>query len=494
MQQRITAGVSRIFTFYELPFIKKIETSIFKMHEQSTLNAQSKKYFLLYDLETASTAFTSQILTAYFTLVDQNFSPIEGQELDLYISLSRLELPHPDAILVNRIDVLEHQRYGIREFEACKKISTFISHCIEKYGAYQIKFVGYNSSKFDLPFVRTTLIRNGFNPYFLGKLLYGDGLHYVRYLAWKNKDFPLIRKENEKGFYYTFSLESMSKQFGLLEGGQVHSAKEDVDLLCKLLRKLQDDYQEFIWDIVSFSDMDHISEIKVPSYTGNRYDLKVFTLLDQNKNNALFLDLENFEKGNLEQTIVYKNKSTGYLFSQTLKELTKWNPIAEKAIHEFRHVNLGDYFEISDCDIEQDIYRLSFEEIKRLSAKINLGSKFSSESQDLKHLWRRYSLRNMIRPTQTTDLNHFMEALKQYIYSRYVRGFKMNKFGKEIVLSDTYETLHTTLKQRLSAHKNQEDQKLLQSLYQFYQNSEISKTLQLIAGFSFSSSLVYILF
>jgi len=445
------------------------------MYEQPNLNSPSKKYFILYDLETASTSFTSQILTAYFTLVNQDFTPIVGEELDIRIKLSRLELPHPDAILVNRIDVPEHQTYGISEFEACKKITRFISQCIEKYGAYQIKFVGYNSSKFDLPFIRTTLIRNGFNPYFRGKLLYGDGLHYVRYFAWKHKDFPLTKKDTEEGFYYTFGLESMSKNFGLLEGAQTHTAREDVDLLRNLLSIIQENYQESVWDINSFSDLESVFEIKVPSYSGNRYDLKVFTLLDQNKNNALFLDLGNFENGNLEQTIVYKNKSTGYLFPQILEEPDKWQPIAEKALKKFDHVNLQTYFEISDCDIEQDIYRLSFEEIKKLSAKINLGSKYASESQDLKHLWRRYSLRNMIRPTQETDLKPFIKAFKQYIHSRYVQGFKMNKFGEQIVLSDTFETLQSTLKQRLAQCKSQEDQELLQSLHQYYQDSEISE-------------------
>ena len=80
------------------------------------------KYFLLYDFETTTRYFCGQILSCYFVLVDYNLNVVSDYELDLKISISPIELPDPEAILVNKIDVIEHQKQSISEKLACFKI------------------------------------------------------------------------------------------------------------------------------------------------------------------------------------------------------------------------------------------------------------------------------------------------------------------------------------------------------------------------------------
>lgn len=439
------------------------------------------KYFLLYDLETSRTEFLGQIMTAFFQLVDTSFQPIEEKSLDLQIRVSRLELPEPEALLTNRIRLSEHQLAGISEREAALKMKSFIQQCIDFAGPWNIRLTGYNSSKFDLPFVRTTLIRNGINPYFKGQILYGDAIHWMKKLAWEHQDFPLERIQGETGEYYSFKLERLTKSFGLLEGEQTHSAEDDVELLRQLLELVQERFHCSFWDESNVEFPSALFHAKFPNYqleeNEARYQSKPVYLLDRSKSAALLVDLEAFKETGDKDSVRYVNQGTGFLAvdsdCEVNDDLTELSKRAQKT---FNGLNLGNFFEVSDCDIEQDIYRLPFPEIKELGNMIQSDQGSSRGSQDLRQLWRRYNLRESEFPAEGSSLRkHFEAALTGYFQSRYIKGVKLNKFGEDRYTRPLDEWVDHL--ESLTANAMGEDLLILQDLKEYFLQSDMKKCL-----------------
>ena len=190
-------------------------------------------YAVFYDLETTSKNTIGQILNYSFILVDDEMKPIG--ELSGLVKMSRLQLPEPGAILANRTDVVEHQKVAVdNEPTAMKKIEQFISKCIQTaQGA--IAFVGYNSSRFDLGYLRTSFIRNGINPYFKGLLSSRDLLHAVQKAYLTSAEFrDAVQKQCRGEKRLSLSLQTVSHALGLLEGVQAHESREDVLLTIRL--------------------------------------------------------------------------------------------------------------------------------------------------------------------------------------------------------------------------------------------------------------------
>src|SRR5262245_53890936 len=136
---------------------------------------------IFFDLETSDREFIGQILNFSFIVVDDDWNVIG--DLSSTVKISRLELPSPGAILANRTDVLRHQAEAeFTEKEAAGEITAFINSIIEGANG-PVPFIGFNSFKFDIPYLRTTLVRNGINPYFNGKVVYRDLLVAARKLS-----------------------------------------------------------------------------------------------------------------------------------------------------------------------------------------------------------------------------------------------------------------------------------------------------------------------
>ena len=167
--------------------------------------------YVIFDLETSDLNCVGQILNFAFVEVDENFN-LKSSLRDK-IKICPMQLPMPEAILSNRIDVIEHQKEATEtEFSAMCKIYNYIESLCE----YEpVRLIGYNSNSFDIHYLRTSLIRNGFNPYFGGQLTYGDLLHAVNRLAVSNDEFlsKLKRKDNGKP---SMSLEPVCRAMGLM--------------------------------------------------------------------------------------------------------------------------------------------------------------------------------------------------------------------------------------------------------------------------------------
>lgn len=364
---------------------------------------------VFYDLETSDRHPIGQILNYCFVAVDEALEAKE--ELSGEIRLSRLQLPAPQAMLANRIHILQHQeRAKDSEAQGMGKIAAWLSERIERARGKLI-LAGYNSAKFDLPYLRTSLIRNGINPYFKGELVGRDLLFLSKKLSVSEPLFPRLAKNesaSNSDQRLSLSLETLARHLGLLSGSQAHSSREDVYLLLSLARAYR---ERFDLDVLSYDPYEarawHGSNSKplllwslAPNYDLASPELVIRTpmaLLNADYRYALWIDLERYRAGEGRNSIVWFNQGQGsFICGGEVKE-ADYVGLAAKAARDFSSVTVDNFFSPSTCDIEQDIYRLDMQQIEALSRAIwhNDGSLLSGlRSRDARVIYLRYLLAN----------------------------------------------------------------------------------------------------
>ena len=447
---------------------------------------------IFYDLETSDKYTIGQILNFSFITVDEHYSIID--EYNGRVKINRLQLPSPAAILANRIDVTRHQQEAeLSEKEAAIGIYEYIAKQLSVNE--KTSLIGFNSSRFDLPFLRTTLMRNGINPYFFGKLLYRDLLQLARKLSLQRADFP--RKESYKSSLeegkkeeprLSLSLETLCNEFGVLKGKQAHSSREDVRLtisLAKLFKQLYSadvmDYQGYeAAQLHSRSNYGKVYNLLSPNYDLNSQEISIAVpccLLDFDYRSALWIDLERYLKGEGQKSISWYSVHTGsFITDKKSLEDQALLSVAQEALSEFKKINLKNFFKKSDCDIEQDIYRLDITMLDKLKDAIWQGKEESVKNiltQDAKIILLRHKLANYSWGGGQDEI--VKEKLRQYAVYRYEGKLKLNKFDD----ADKAPAYHPKLKDylvemdSLSQDTDAESLALLMSLKNFYLNSEI---------------------
>ncbi|MCB0318541.1 MAG: hypothetical protein KDD56_07270 [Bdellovibrionales bacterium] len=449
------------------------------------MNNRIPEATIFFDLETSDSIFMGQILNYCFIAVDADFNIIEESYGD--VLLSPLQIPTPEAILTNRIDVMNHQKNSTQnEIDAVKNIYDFISRILKETSGI-VPLIGYNSSRFDIPFLRTTLIRNGVNPYFNKELVYRDLLHGVRKLSTTEKNFPRAAYSKEEPDKLSLKLETVCRELDLITGVQTHNSRDDVIITIDLAKKL---IELFNFDIRIYESYEaeafHRDRAKhpliyslKPNYELNADSISVSTplcLLDANHRSSLWINLDNFEETNDKSSISWFGVNSSQLVVSSentfSNEIMKLRDIA---LVKLSSVNLNNYFTISNCDIEQDIYRLDFNDIKSLSEAIwnNDTRKLNASlNKNSKILYSRYKLSNF--DIESKKNKQGIEILKKYAKYRYGGSAKIDKFDtsdeckRHRELSDYISSI-----KRLSAEGSREDKELLKSLLSYIKDSAI---------------------
>lgn len=390
---------------------------------------------IFYDLETSDKEPCGQILNYSFIRTDNKFKFLD--ELSGNISLSVLQIPSPDALLTNRVRILDHQaqRYP-SEPESMLAIARFIATSIEQ-SSEPTFLVGYNSTRFDLPFLRTSLIRNGINPYFAGKLKYKDVLHLVRKLYVCNEDFPTVSNARDVD-RLSLSLESCASAFKLLEGTQSHHSREDVLLTIALCECLNKKFGAHIRDFQAYEPGSSDKELMslVPEYdlkgSKDRKTARALALLSDGYRSALWIDVERYKAGEGRGAISWYNKNGGQIMICTSSIVPQDDlSVIQKARQEFAGLNPDNFFSRSSCDIEQDIYRLDMQKISVLGDAIwnkNRAAVEKVSDKDLQELvarhWLAYGLHPQKRGDKWTD--------RLALYARYRYGEKSFQLAKSL--------------------------------------------------------------
>ena len=439
---------------------------------------------ILYDLETSDKLPIGQILNYAFVVVNEKLEILD--KLCGEVKLSRLQLPDPDAIAANRIDVLNlQQRAADNELHAAKRIFDFFSN-LRANTAGNISLIGYNSSRFDLGYLRTTLIRNGLNPYFSG-LTYGDLLHGIRSLYLRNDKFAaLMRAHPGTDEKLSFRLENCAHALGLLDGAQVHSSYDDVILTLELVREIR---QRFKFDLLTYNAYEGAvfhRELKrgvIVQALELEYDLKTqtrchhvaHTLLDANDSAALWINLKRFaEKPGRESVQWLKNGSSAFYIDTEAPSVDKPTyELAAQARQELQKINLRNFFEETSCDVELHIYRLDFDARALLERAVHFNDRAAlraSKNRDLQQLYRRFLLANYEFTHSPID-EDIRSRLKAYALWRYGGKMQLNKTGEGSEFASDLDE-YVKRAQILSAQDG-ELASLMCSLLTYYKQSDI---------------------
>lgn len=417
--------------------------------------------------------------------VDQNWKILS--ELSGDAAISRLQLPAPSAILANRCNLNKHQQNAAdSEKTAMKKIHDYITEVISS-SRQQVLLIGYNSNRFDLPYLRTSFIRNGLDPYFKGKLRYKDLLHAARALSSTHPDFPrspAIDAKGEEVSRLSLRLETLCSVLKLLKGRQSHHSRADVLLTISLARVF---FENFGLDIRKFENYQAAGLQKrgsvcwesVPQYDLSSAEQTIeqpLLLLDSDHRSALWVKLKKYEEGQGRKSISWYSKANSCLIAGDDKRLPQ--ELARKALKEFKSINLKNFFAKSTCDIEQDIYRIDFDGINALNSAIWLDD-FSGlknlKTRDVKIVYLRYELNSY--QWGTGQDQRMEKMLRDYALHRYGGHLQLNKFPVED--ESCSQIYHPTFAEQMSEieeglkNGNRSDTVLLKALKKFYLQSDI---------------------
>ncbi|MDC0358109.1 hypothetical protein OAO01_04775 [Oligoflexia bacterium] len=450
---------------------------------------------IFYDLETTDTNPIGQILNYCFIETDDNFNTVS--ELVGEIAISRTQLPRAGAILANRIDVTEHQKQDHPpEHIAMETIADYLQGIIDKAQG-RIPLIGYNSARFDLPYLRTSFLRNGVNPYFFGKLTPRDLFFVVQKLSATCSDFPRPERANCDEKRLSLKLESITKHLGLLEGKQTHESRDDVLLTIKLAQKIEEKFGVDVRTYMAYEvagihkkiDKGDIITVLWPNYDVSSAELAVavpMALLDATNFGALWIDLERYQAGKGRASLKWFNVSGSLFVKGPSNSQAELKEVASKAIKEFGKITLDNFFETSVCDIEQDIYRLhpkmNFSGLEALHAAIWKGrvEKLSKlKDRVARVLFRRFELVDY-KWGSGQDVR-IRELLIKYANYRYGGELLLSKSAPSedateeerakryhLTLKELVEEVDTELKEASPA-----DKKLLNSLKKYYLASDI---------------------
>lgn len=484
---------------------------------------------IFYDLETSDREPIGQILNYAFILVDDELAT--QAKLSGQVRLSRLQLPSAEAILVNRVNVLELQRTAESEQVAARKIVEFIRDSCNRCGE-RVALIGFNSGRFDLTYLRTTLIRNGYNPYFGGRLAYRDILHGVRKLAALDDRFPRPgeTKVSDQAPRLSLRLESVARALGVLDGDQKHDAEFDTDLSIRLAHELK---SRFGLDVVKLNSFE-VAEFAEPRCAGTcvwlvepEYDLSLgrrarqerAALLTTDSRSSLWINLERYGNGEGRGSIRWYSHqkdqfiSLGRVSNEELIEKhpagASYRELLDRAREEFRSLTVNNFFSGSTCDIEQDIYReMDVRAIEVLAEAIHGGNLAAARAYAVRGPWILYLRHCMAvhnwdgefpdRLTSPTDqrICDWFIAYAHYRYSgqaQLAKQLPSNRSEQELradtrLFHPTFEIMRSAVDHFLSGETNSADETLLRALREYYDNSEIAVALRRVTKSTSSSS------
>ncbi|MFO0415688.1 MAG: hypothetical protein ACK5Y6_00230 [Pseudomonadota bacterium] len=450
---------------------------------------------VFYDLETSDKNSIGQILNYCFILRGPSGEVLD--ELSGLVKLSRLQIPDPGAILANRTDLAEHQLSASDyEPEAMLKIAGFLERCI-KIAQGAITLIGYNSSRFDLNYLRTSFIRNGINPYFNQQIIPRDLLHAVQKAYLQSDHFrQLVLKQRGDEKKLSLSLQTVGHALGLLTGEQAHESREDVVLTIKVAEWIKREcgieattYEAYEGGrLHSTARSGSVYLLLNPDYElgGSSYYSKTpVTLLDANNKSALWIDLERYMSKQSPECIMWRSaaKHAFFVESSAVND-PDLQRAARAALNQFKGINVKNYFNPSTCDIELDIYRIDFDSLDIYGRALRENNKRlldESSNPDLKKLWVRRQL-----ASQQADIREpsTAEMLRKYAMHRYGGKLQLSKNiddSKKREQGDFHPTLgemvrHLNMSRDAAAARNDlADLKLLDSLERYIRASDIAQ-------------------
>lgn len=431
-----------------------------------------------------------------------------------------MQLPEPEAILTNKLNVDDLEQTGSTEYEASRHIYNFLSDYTTKTNGCTL--CGYNSNAFDLNFLRNLLIRYGWNPYFRGKLKNKDILHYVESLFHLNPtQFPKILRQSEKHQFYSFKLEDISAHFQLLTKPQSHNAIEDVELTIKLVKHLNEQFPETpfstfspiqlatnhqsqsVYEYGKSKTRDFTDHDTTPSLFKYTHWLKILSskkeilLLNLDKVTTLLHDetipettISQLTSPQIQSCLKYVNFNKAFLHLEQFEseDEIKWAPFLQDLTNHsfFSGLTWSAYFALikKEWDIDYQIHNLGFDNIDILRSLCqNLLSQPESYESILNHLLaspKTEQNTNLIRLFNRIYLNFHpcprIDYCRKYIIPRYITGSLLRDTNDFKPLSAQLDSINTYLSSPTLSEPDIRNLHALKNRYDLLKLTYLNKT------------------
>ena len=292
----------------------------------------------------------------------------------------------------------------------------------------------------------------------------------------------------------SLSLEAVTTELNLLTGKQTHQSRDDVLLTIELARTYKEKFNQ---SIIDFNPYQAGKIHEHESIKGNRgsvinlfepeYDLlksetiskTPYMFLDSNYRYSIWADLNSFEKGH-KSLRMCKIDQGAFFTDCELIEDPKILELSKLALKKYEKVTAKNYFGITECDIEQFIYRIDFDHIAALNKVIWQGERADLKMEDAKKILGRYRLANYELNGKQEDV--YRTRLKNYALYRYGGNLRFDKgmdtedkILERTPRAYTHPTFNELIAEIDSAKKDasKDDETLLGALKDFYYQSEI---------------------
>lgn len=183
--------------------------------------------YLAFDVESGGTEVEHSLLSVYFVVIDEDLKTVHG-ELDLLVKPDDGNyVTTAQALEVNKINLLEHDKVAIPESKAGTMLYNFLKEHAPN-GTVKLTPLGHNIA-FDVQFIKKHLLNKAFNQYVSYRML--DISSIIQFF----KLTGLVSRD------LAGSLSEIAAHFGISTITNVpHTAKGDTWMVIEVLRRLRD--------------------------------------------------------------------------------------------------------------------------------------------------------------------------------------------------------------------------------------------------------------
>jgi len=181
--------------------------------------------YIAFDCETGGLEPTCCLLTAYFAVLDRDLNIIDSLYLKVKPNAGQPYIVTAEALNVNKINLIEHDKIAIAQNFAGSQLRDFI-HKYSQNGKIKLVPVGHNIT-FDLLWVHEHLLNRR---------------EFEKYTSYRKIDTAVLaqnmRRKGELPDTISGSLGGLVAHFGIVVDGNAHEADYDTKVTIEVLKRM----------------------------------------------------------------------------------------------------------------------------------------------------------------------------------------------------------------------------------------------------------------
>lgn len=209
--------------------------------------------YLAFDTETSGLHQDSQVLTAFFIVLDSEFNEIDSLDLKIKYPVYSIQLK---AFEINNIDLNKHEKESISFFDAKIKLNTFLLKNLKITKKNKFIPLGHNV-KFDIGKINKFGISDHLNNVFNI-----DTLQIAKF-------FKACGKLQD---IQSLSLKNVTEYFNIQPKGQLHTAECDIRLTIDLLKHFK--------TMINVTDNPRVQNVSAQTTTENENSQEILQVVD----------------------------------------------------------------------------------------------------------------------------------------------------------------------------------------------------------------------